>query len=172
MVKAPQYGSKSVEEKQFAHDFIRDDEVQLDIEPAIRAAAELQMALEPGAGKTVLVGRYEVCNPVPFAPPLGHRPQPGILDRVRDMIRSERLRQEAEAAGYESFEDGDDFEIGDDYDPTSPYEYNFEPPASSQEPSGEDPERSKPPKGGSEGGEAPAKPKPVEAEEEVPASKK
>lgn len=48
------------------------------------------------------------------------------VDRIRELIRSERLRQEAEAAGHESFEEADDFDIGDDFDPSSPYEEAFE----------------------------------------------
>lgn len=43
------------------------------------------------------------------------------------MVRSERLAQEAAQAGYESFEEADDFEVGDDYDPSSPYETDFDP---------------------------------------------
>lgn len=43
------------------------------------------------------------------------------------MVRSERLAAEAAAAGYESFEEADDFEVGDDFDPSSPYETDFDP---------------------------------------------
>lgn len=69
----------------------------------------------------------EVPSPVPMAPPLGYRKQPTITERIRDMVRSENLRLEAARAGYETFEEGDDFDIGDDYDPRSPYELQFDP---------------------------------------------
>lgn len=66
-------------------------------------------------------------DPTPMEPPLGFKKQPSIMDQVAGMIRSERLRREAEALGLESLEESDDFDIGDDFDPRSPYEYNFDP---------------------------------------------
>lgn len=69
----------------------------------------------------------ELPNPTPIAPPLGYQKQPTIRETIRNMVLSERLRQEAQAAGVETFEEADDFEVGDDYDPTSPYEEVFEP---------------------------------------------
>lgn len=65
-------------------------------------------------------------DPTPMAPPLGYRPQPSLRDQIREMILSERLRVEAEAAGAETFEEADDFEV-EDFDPHSPYEVNFDP---------------------------------------------
>lgn len=47
-------------------------------------------------------------------------------DTIREMIR-QQLSKEAEDAGFESWEEADDFDIGDDYDPTSPYEECFDP---------------------------------------------
>lgn len=69
----------------------------------------------------------EVLDPVPMAPPVDLK-APSELDRVRRLIREE-LSRKAEEHGEETFEEADDFEVGDDYDPTSPYEYEFEPPA-------------------------------------------
>jgi len=69
---------------------------------------------------------HEVPDPVPVAPPIGYRRTPSLAEQIREMVRSERLRQEVEAAGYESFEEADDFEVGD-FDPRSPYEEVFEP---------------------------------------------
>ena len=69
----------------------------------------------------------ELMDPTPVAPPIGYRKSPSITEQIRNMIRSERLREEAEEQGYESFEDADDFDVGDDYDPKSPYEEIFEP---------------------------------------------
>lgn len=49
-------------------------------------------------------------------------------ERVRALIRSEKLALEAASAGYESFEEADDFDIPDDdtFDPQTPYEEVFE----------------------------------------------
>lgn len=66
-------------------------------------------------------------NPTPVAPPIGYKKQPSLHEQIREMVRSEKLRQEVEAAGFETLEEADDFDVGDDYDPTSPYEYNFDP---------------------------------------------
>jgi len=67
-------------------------------------------------------------DPRSVSPPVGYRKQPSMVDVVRDMVRSEKLRQEAEAAGADTFEEADDFDVGDDYDPRSPYELCFDPP--------------------------------------------
>lgn len=71
---------------------------------------------------------HERPDPTPVAPPVGHNRQPSLAEQIRSMVVSERLKQEAAAAGAETFEEADDFEVGDDYDPTSPYEEVFEPP--------------------------------------------
>ena len=71
---------------------------------------------------------HELVDDTPMSPPIGYRPTPSMIDHIRNMVRSELLRREAEEAGFETFEEADDFEVGDDYDPTSPYEETFEPP--------------------------------------------
>lgn len=58
-------------------------------------------------------GRF-VPDPVPMEPPIGYVKQPSMVEIVRDMVRSEKLRAEIEAAGHESFEEADDFDVGDD----------------------------------------------------------
>lgn len=70
---------------------------------------------------------HELLNPTPQAPPLGYKKQPSLSDQIRDMVRSEHLRQAAASAGMETFEEADDFDVDDDYDPTSPYEVDFDP---------------------------------------------
>ena len=70
-------------------------------------------------------GRY-YGNPVPLEPPVGYVRSKSIAEQIRDMVRSERLKMEAENAGYESFEDADDFDVDDDFDPRSPFEENFD----------------------------------------------
>lgn len=47
-------------------------------------------------------------------------------DTIKELIR-QALSQEAQDAGYETFEEADDFDVGDDYDPSSPYEEQFDP---------------------------------------------
>lgn len=69
---------------------------------------------------------YEIPDPTPMQPPLGWKRQPSLIETVRDMVRSEQLRQLVEADGQETFEEADDF-IVDEYDPSSPYEENFDP---------------------------------------------
>lgn len=79
-------------------------------------------------GKPLTKTGAEIPDPVPMAPPIGYKKQPTMVDHIRTMIRSEKLRQEVEAAGFETMEEADDFDIGDDVDPASPYEHNFDPP--------------------------------------------
>lgn len=84
-------------------------------------------AIDP-RGKAMLDEQgHEVVSNVPEAPPLGWKRQPTMVDHIREMVRSERLRQEAEAAGAETFEEAEDFDVGDDLDLSSPYEAEYEP---------------------------------------------
>lgn len=93
--------------------------VQTDLEEFLR---------EPPARDALSDKGRELPDPTPMAPPLGYKPRPSLAEQIRAMVRSEHLKQAAEAAGAESFEDADDFEVGEDYDPTSPYENDFDPP--------------------------------------------
>lgn len=95
-------------------------------EPRIPEAVPLQRVQKAQVSKYDESGG-ELMDPTPIAPPLGYKKSPTIAEQIRTMIQGERLRQEAEAAGYESFEEADDFEVGDDFDPRSPYEEVFEP---------------------------------------------
>lgn len=70
---------------------------------------------------------HEVLDGTPIAPPVGYRKQPSLSDQIREMIRSERLAQDLASRGVETFEDADDFEVGDDFDPSTPYENDFDP---------------------------------------------
>lgn len=78
-------------------------------------------------GKPLTPEGRETPDPTPMQPPLGYFKQPTMVDHIRNLIRSERLREAAEAGGAESFEEADDFNVGDDYDPHSGYETEFEP---------------------------------------------
>lgn len=69
----------------------------------------------------------EIPDPRPAAPALGKKPEMHIRDYIRSMVHNERLQQELDAAGHETFEEANDFEVGDDYFPDSQYENDLEP---------------------------------------------
>lgn len=77
-------------------------------------------------GKPLTADGAEILDPRPMQPSIRHQRAPSMFDIVRDAVRSERLRREAEESGFETFEEADDFDVGDDYDPRSPYEEHFE----------------------------------------------
>lgn len=69
----------------------------------------------------------EVVSSTPMQPPLGYNPQPSMFDVMRKMISDHQ--KALESAGYETPEEADDFDVDDDFDPSSPYEHSFDPPA-------------------------------------------
>ena len=71
----------------------------------------------------------EVPNPLPVAPAIGNRRVPSLAEKVRTMVQSETLRREAENAGFETFEEANDFDVEDDDFPLddTPYEEVFDP---------------------------------------------
>lgn len=85
-------------------------------------ARALGMARLTPEGREVVDGR-------PMAPPVGYKRSPSLMEQVRAMVRSEHLAREVARAGAETFEEANDFDVGDDYDPSSPYEEYFDPPA-------------------------------------------
>lgn len=72
----------------------------------------------------------ELLDGTPIAPPVGYRKTPTMVEHIREMVRSERLAAEAAAAGFETFEEADDFNIADEDGemPSSPHENEFDPP--------------------------------------------
>lgn len=66
----------------------------------------------------------EVLDPTPVAVPLRFQQKISTLDDIRALVRKE-LSIVAASKGFETFEEADDFDVGD-FDPTSPYELNFE----------------------------------------------
>ncbi|AXH74307.1 MAG: hypothetical protein [Microviridae sp.] len=68
---------------------------------------------------------WEIPDQTPVAIP-AHIKFYDTRDSIRDMIRAE-LSREARENGFETWEESDDFDVGDDYDPTSPYEEQFDP---------------------------------------------
>lgn len=93
---------------------------------AIRAAEAEEAALRAQEKPLDELGR-ELPDPTPLEPPLNYIKTPSLSEQIREMVRSEKLRMEAEAMGFESFEDADDLEMDEDPDPGSPYEINFDP---------------------------------------------
>lgn len=94
---------------------------------AIRAAEREAAAMRAQEKPLDELGR-ELPDSTPLEPPLNYQKTPSLSDQIRDLIRSEKLKQAAEEAGYESFDDADDFEIEDDPYPYSPYEDEFSTP--------------------------------------------
>lgn len=67
---------------------------------------------------------YETLDPKPLAIPARIRPVTDV-ERLRAMVRGE-LSLAAQADGFETFEEANDFDVGDDYDPTSPWELTID----------------------------------------------
>jgi len=59
---------------------------------------------------------------VPIAPPVGYNPQPSLRETIRAMVQSEKLAQEARDAGFETFEESNDFGDDDDDEPYTRHE--------------------------------------------------
>lgn len=70
-------------------------------------------------------GGMEVGDPTPVAIPVRFLRTENIYDEVTRVVRQE-LSLQAQAQGFESFEEADDFDVGDDYDPSSAYELDQE----------------------------------------------
>lgn len=67
---------------------------------------------------------HEIPNPTPLAPPIGYIKQPSIADQIRAQVRA--LSLEALQRGEESEEEANDFDVGEDYEPSSPWEHDFD----------------------------------------------
>lgn len=78
-------------------------------------------------GRRLTSDGAEIPDPTPIAPPVGYIKQKPLHELIREMVRSERLAQEAAAQDQGSFEDEDDFDVDEDFDPQSPWEENFDP---------------------------------------------
>lgn len=97
------------------------DDNQHDIEGFLASIGRRHARLDPK-------GR-ELVDPTPIAPPVGYKRVPTLVEQLRQMVRSESLAREAREAGYETFEEADDFDIPDDpLDPKSSHEIGFDPP--------------------------------------------
>lgn len=88
---------------------------------------KIQMIEERPTSSTLDENGHEIPDSRPLMPALKLKREPSLAERIRQMVRSDRLAEEARNAGHETFEEADDFEVGDDYDPESPYEMDFDP---------------------------------------------
>lgn len=67
-------------------------------------------------------GRYkEPADPTPVAAPIGFKASPPLHERIRQQVLLE-LQARAEAEGFETAEEADDFVVDDDELPFSPHE--------------------------------------------------
>lgn len=87
--------------------------------------------VDPRRGKSVLTkdgAEDHTQSGGPLASALNILQRDNLGDRVRELIRSERLAIAAREEGYETFEEADDFNVPDDdtFDPATPYEEVFE----------------------------------------------
>lgn len=69
----------------------------------------------------------EINDPTPVAPPAGISRELNLIEQIRLAVRSERMAEAARSRGLETFEESEDFDVDDDYDPSSPWENDFEP---------------------------------------------
>jgi len=69
-------------------------------------------------------------DPKPLEPPTGYKRSPPLAEQIRAMMQGEALALAARTSGAETFAESDDFDVADDFDPQSPFEVDFEPPAS------------------------------------------
>lgn len=112
----------------------------------------------------ILRNGQEDPDPIPMAPPVGFEAPPDLMTMIKTMVHNELINRGLDEAGFETFEESDDFEIYDDpLDPLTPYERVFEP----SEPAGPPPAAPTVPSpapaatasGGKEGGEEAGSPK-------------
>lgn len=67
----------------------------------------------------------EIMDSTPVAIPVRFRRELSLTEKIRDIIRNEASRA-AEAAGFETFDEADDFDCDDEYEPLSPYEQSLD----------------------------------------------
>lgn len=78
-------------------------------------------------GELVAIKRHEHPDPTPIAAAIGYKREPSLHEKIAQMVRSEKLAQEAAAAGFETEEEANDFDVDDpDYadTPSSPHEFD------------------------------------------------
>jgi len=69
---------------------------------------------------------HEVPDPTPLRIPGGFKRPETLQEQVARLVRGS-ISREAEAAGYETFEESEDFDVDDEFDPRTPFETIFDP---------------------------------------------
>lgn len=68
----------------------------------------------------------EMPDPTPIEIDAGLKRPLTLQEQIRRLVRDETVRHALAQDGIETFEEADDFNVGDDFDPTSPYEEDFD----------------------------------------------
>lgn len=68
----------------------------------------------------------EIPDPKPVAIPTGFKRPETLAEQVQRLVRRYSA-EKAEAEGFETLEDAEDFDVGDDLDPRTPFEVYFDP---------------------------------------------
>lgn len=66
----------------------------------------------------------ETPDPTPLSVTVGLKKPPTIQEMIKKYMAAASL--DASMKGLDSFEEADDFDCDDDFDPTSPYEHDFD----------------------------------------------
>lgn len=109
-------------------------ETEIDARGRVHRRRGLQYELEDYIERQTrrgYVGSLQTVSSVPMEPPLGYQRQPSIFDQMRAMVdlRVNAIREEMAGGNEkETLEEADDFDVGDDDDfqPSTPYEGNFD----------------------------------------------
>lgn len=86
-----------------------------------------RLTIEEYAAKMLARGLDEHGNArvssVPQEPPIGYKKQPSMVDIVREAVRNEHFQRQMEEAGFETFDEANDFDVDEDGPQLrSPYE--------------------------------------------------
>lgn len=68
----------------------------------------------------------EIPDPTPLELPAGRKRPETLAEQVQRLVRHQ-VSAYAELHGHETFADADDLEVDDDFDPSSPFELEFDP---------------------------------------------
>lgn len=68
----------------------------------------------------------EILDPTPPRIPANFKRPETLAEQVARLVRG-NISREAEAAGYETFEESEDFDVEDEFDPRTPFETFFDP---------------------------------------------
>lgn len=69
---------------------------------------------------------HEILDPNPVEVPLGMKRPESLAEQVQRLVRTS-ISNHAAMHGLETFEESEDFDVGDDFDPSTPYEEQFDP---------------------------------------------